>query len=87
MPRTVEMDAGQDGPVHGSDHRPSILARRPVLTAVLVGIASLAPHAFLAPQASLARIPTRIGSSSRRAPRTDLPNRRGLRRSWPPLEA
>ena len=32
---------------------PSVFARRPVLTGVGVGVATLVPHAFLAPEASL----------------------------------
>jgi hypothetical protein len=32
---------------------PSVFARRPVLTGIAVGAASLLPHAFLAPEASL----------------------------------
>ena len=40
---------------HSHDHAyPSAFARRPILTAVLVGIGSLAPHAFLSREASLA---------------------------------
>lgn len=35
-------------------HAPSAFARRPVLTGVAVGIATLAPHLFLSPSASLA---------------------------------
>jgi hypothetical protein len=36
------------------DHaHPSIFARRPIATAVAVGIASLLPHLFLSPEASL----------------------------------
>jgi hypothetical protein len=34
-------------------HTPSLFARRPLLTGLGVGIASLLPHAFLPPQASL----------------------------------
>ena len=32
---------------------PSILARRPVFTSIAIGVASLLPHVFLPPQASL----------------------------------
>lgn len=42
-------DGHDDGAWHGG---PSILARRPILTAVLVGAGSLAPHFFLSPEAS-----------------------------------
>lgn len=38
---------------HDHAHPPSIFARHPVLTGIAVGIASLAPHAFLPPEASL----------------------------------
>ena len=39
---------------HAHDHeRDSIFARRPILTAIAVGVGSLAPHAFLSPEASL----------------------------------
>lgn len=38
----------------GHSHGQSVLARRPILTAVLVGVGSLAPHFFLWPDASLA---------------------------------
>lgn len=31
----------------------SVFARRPILTAIAVGVGSLAPHAFLSPEASL----------------------------------
>jgi hypothetical protein len=34
-------------------HPPSVFARRPILTGVAVGVGSLAPHAFLAPEVSL----------------------------------
>lgn len=34
-------------------HHPSVFARRPILTGIAVGIASLLPHAFLSPAASL----------------------------------
>ncbi len=34
-------------------HQHSIFARRPVLTGIAVGVATLVPHAFLAPQASV----------------------------------
>src|ERR1700754_1876900 len=34
-------------------HAPSLFAKSPILTGIAVGIASLLPHAFLAPQASL----------------------------------
>lgn len=37
---------------HGAQ-RASLFARRPILTAVAVGLGSLAPHFFLSPQASL----------------------------------
>ncbi len=35
-------------------HAPSVFARRPFLSGVAVGVATLVPHAFLSPQASLA---------------------------------
>lgn len=38
---------------HAHVHPPSAFAKRPILTGVAVGMASLAPHAFLPPQASL----------------------------------
>lgn len=38
---------------HEHHPAPSILARRPVLTGIAVGVASLAPHAVLPPEASL----------------------------------
>jgi len=37
---------------HDHPHE-TIFAQRPILTGVAIGLASLAPHAFLAPQASL----------------------------------
>jgi hypothetical protein len=40
-------------PTHSHDHPPSIFAQRPVLTGIAVGVASLLPHLFLPPQASL----------------------------------
>lgn len=40
-----------EGPGHPLGQ--SVLARRPILTAVLVGVGSLAPHFFLSPEASL----------------------------------
>jgi hypothetical protein len=40
---------------HSHVHQPpSLFAKSPILTGIAVGIASLLPHAFLAPQASLA---------------------------------
>jgi hypothetical protein len=39
---------------HGHEHAPSVFARRPLLTGIAVGIATLLPHAFLSPPASLA---------------------------------
>ncbi|WP_422060249.1 hypothetical protein [Sphingopyxis sp.] len=42
-------------------HAPSLFARQPVLTGIGVGIASLAPHAFLSPQASLGFAAVLIG--------------------------
>lgn len=47
-------------PAH-SDHRASVFARRPVLTGILVGVGSLAPHFFLPPQASLGFAAVLIG--------------------------
>ena len=41
-----------DTTIHAHAH-PSAFSRRPILTGIAVGIASLAPHAFLTPQASL----------------------------------
>jgi len=38
---------------HTHHHPPSLFAKSPILTGIAVGIASLLPHAFLAPQASL----------------------------------
>ena len=35
------------------NHQHSIFARRPVLTGIAVGVATLVPHALLAPQASV----------------------------------
>jgi hypothetical protein len=51
MSSSVEQ-VGRSHPAHdhGSD---SIFARRPILTSIAVGIGSLAPHAFLSPEASL----------------------------------
>ncbi len=36
-----------------TQHPPSIFSRRPVLTGIAVGIATLVPHAFLSPDASV----------------------------------
>lgn len=56
MSSSVEQFAYQDGDhphhAHGRESA-SIFARRPILTGVAVGVASLAPHAFLPPEASL----------------------------------
>jgi hypothetical protein len=38
---------------HAHPARPSLFARRPVLTGVVIGVVSLLPHAFLPPDASL----------------------------------
>lgn len=46
----TQHDHGRDQ--HGQ-RQASIFARRPLLTGIAVGIASLLPHAFLAPEASL----------------------------------
>jgi hypothetical protein len=56
MPSTVDYSAAQSGrSAHAHDHgHVSILARRPILTAVAVGVGSLAPHFFLPAEASLA---------------------------------
>ncbi len=40
-------------PEHAEAHGRSWLARKPLLTSVLVGVVTLVPHAFLPPQASL----------------------------------
>ena len=49
MPAAIELDVARPGHSHGQ----SVFARRPILTAVLVGVGSLAPHFFLSAQASL----------------------------------
>ena len=57
MSSSVEQFAhpGSDHSHHRSNRQDaSVLARRPILTAVGVGVASLAPHSFLPPEASLA---------------------------------
>lgn len=46
---------------HSHSHGKSIFAQRPLLTGVAVGIASLLPHAFLAPDASLGFAAVLIG--------------------------
>ena len=50
MSAAVEDFGGEAGQSHGHD---SVLARRPLLTGVLIGIGSLAPHFFLPVDASL----------------------------------
>jgi hypothetical protein len=42
-------------------HEASLFERRPLLTGVVVGVGSLAPHAFLTPQASLGFAAVLIG--------------------------
>ena len=49
MSAAVEQNSTEGGHSHGQ----SVFARRPILTAVLVGVGSLAPHFFLSAQASL----------------------------------
>lgn len=51
----------QYGESSGHSHAQSVLARRPVLTAVLIGVGSLAPHFFLSKEASLAFSAVLIG--------------------------
>ena len=46
---------------HGHSHGQSVLARRPILTSVLIGFGSLAPQFFLSPQASLGYSAVLIG--------------------------
>ena len=55
MSVTVEQFVGQEGHSHAAHHglQASVFARRPVLTGVLVGVGSLAPHFFLPAQASV----------------------------------
>ena len=51
----------QYGEAPGHSHGQSVLARRPILTSVLIGFGSLAPHFFLSSQASLAFSAVLIG--------------------------
>lgn len=55
MPASVNHGATQiEHPCHAHDREgASLFARRPVVTAIAVGVGSLAPHFFLPPQASL----------------------------------
>lgn len=55
------MSAATPPDIHSHDRHSSIFSRYPVITGVAVGIASLAPHAFLAPQASLGFAAVLIG--------------------------
>jgi hypothetical protein len=50
MSVAVEDLGGEAG--HSHDHD-SVLARRPLVTGILIGFGSLAPHFFLSPEASL----------------------------------
>lgn len=49
MSVVVEQNVEASGHSHGQ----SVFARRPILTAVLVGVGSLAPHLFLSAEASI----------------------------------
>jgi hypothetical protein len=62
MSVAVEQNSSQARHSHaGRGHGSSVLARRPVLTGVLVGVGSLAPHFFLPAQASLGFAAVLIG--------------------------
>lgn len=59
MSVVVEQSLEQAGHSHGAQS--SVFARRPVLTGVLVGVGSLAPHFFLPAEASLGFAAVLIG--------------------------
>lgn len=54
MSASSHQTAGQPDHAAGTHRAESVLARRPILTSVAIGVGSLAPHLFLSPQASLA---------------------------------
>jgi hypothetical protein len=63
MPSSIEQQAVQfERSVHAHAHgSASIFARRPIVTAIAVGVGSLAPHFFLPAQASLGFAAVLIG--------------------------
>lgn len=54
MSSSAAVQLEQSGHAHNSAHaHASVFARRPILTAIAIGVGTLAPHFFLPPEASL----------------------------------